>query len=173
MKKLFSLVLVVVLAATMVLGTAAADTVLLEGSNGTIDLSAVVEGDTLEIVAEFDGSNADVAAGWGVGGLCLDGSWSVASGYECTLEATPAAGDRVTFTFDASAVKAAATGDVNVNMYNGFTPVTVTLKSVVVEEGGAEGDDSAQTGDMMNVALLAGVAALAFVAVVASKKANA
>ncbi len=46
-----------------------------------------------------------------------------------------------------------------------------TNGEAIVLGGGA--DDSVETGDMTNIAILAGVAALALVAVVASKKANA
>ncbi len=175
MKKLFSLLLVVVLAATMVLGTAAADTELTLTEYNQFSLADAVEGDTLVLVIECTEATADI--GWGIGGIDLDGDWNVeGQQYEILLEATPAVGDKLTFTYDAMEMKNAASDPANLiaNFYNGFVISSLTLKNAVVEEeGGAEGDDSAQTGDMMNVALLAGVAALAFVAVVASKKANA
>ncbi len=57
------------------------------------------------------------------------------------------------------------TGDAGVSM-----DITLVEPSV---GGGGSADDSVQTGDMTNFALLAGVAALALVAVVASKKAQA
>ncbi len=171
MKKLFTAVLAVALAAVMMFSAAfAADTVLLEGTNGTVDLSTAAEGSKLVVVVECTDDTAGVDAGWGLGGLCIDGGWTVDGGFEAKAEAAPALGDKLTFTWDVDAVKAAATGDVNVNFYNGFTVVTATLSS---PDAPAGDPSTPKTADTMTVLCFAGVAALAMVAVVASKKARA
>ncbi len=167
MKKFLATVLAVSLAAVMVFGTALADTTLSEAGNAELDLSAAVEGDKLVITAEC--TEATAGTGWGVGGLCLAGDWTVTPDYEYKLEADPVVGEKIVVEYDAAAVKAAATGAVQVNFYNGYSVVSVVLKSAPA----AGGDGGEQTADAMSIVLFAGVAAVAFVAVVASKKARA
>ena len=72
----------------------------------------------------------------------------------------------LTFTYDIDALKKAASGDINVNFYNGFEIVKAVIRTA--DEGGA-----AKTADTTTVVLFGAVAVVALVAVVASKKARA
>lgn len=175
MKKLFSLVLAVALCTVLVLGTAfATDTDLglkptddNPAGNGTITdaVKNAPEGAKLVISVKFNEDRDDVKKGWGVGGICINGGWEVDGDYTATLTEDPVKNKVITFTFDIDSIKKDATGDINVNFYNGF----IIEKAVIrTSDGGA-----AKTADTMTVVLFAGVAVLALVAVVASKKARA
>ncbi len=183
MKKLFSLVLVVVLAATMVLGTAAAETTLYSESyaagaeSGTtipVDGYTFTE-ENIELritIATQDAEHAE----WGFGAI-NDSAWANISGLDLKTVAEPGENVTVWTLKEIGDAFAAAGSDPTagliINVWDTYGLVTKVEIVDTTAAAGGEGDDSAQTGDMMNVALLAGVAALAFVAVVASKKANA
>ena len=194
MKKLLSLVLAVALCAVMVLGTAlAADTDLglapsdtNYSGNGTITeaINNAPAGAKLVITVKYtrcliwDGSKEGYAASnYGIGGLCTDGGWSninpdfsaTAPDYGVDDEG---AGKEVplntvlTFTYDIDALKKAASGDINVNFYNGFEIVKAVIRT-------ADAGEPAKTADTTTVVLFGAVAVVALAAVVASKKARA
>jgi len=167
MRKLFRIALAVALVAVMAIGTAfAADTTVLEGTNGTVTdaVNNAEEGAQLVITVKcVDATKAQ--AGWGVGGICIDGGWDVDGDFTSTLAENPVADQTLTFTFDCAAIKTAATGDINVNYYNGFEVVKAVVRTA---DGG-----SAKTADTTTVVLFGAVAVIALVAVVASKKARA
>ena len=167
MKKLLSVIVAVALCAVMVLGTAlAADTVLLEGTNGEVTdaINNAPEGAKIVVTVKYTAEGGTAGAGWGIGGIVTDGSWNVGADFQSTTTAEPAVGDVLTFTFDADAVKNAATGAIQVNYYNGFQVVKAVLRT---------SDGAAKTADTTMVVLFGAVAVVALVAVVATKKARA
>ncbi len=181
MKKLLSTLLVVVLAATMVLGTAMAETTVFseeyaEGFSGTI---TALEGYTfteenIELRITLTALDSE-HVGWGAG--CInDSAWANVTGLELTTGES--AETVLTFTLkeigDAfTAFGSDATAGVIINEWADYANVTkVEVVDTTVNVGGGS-DGGAQTADMTSVAILAGVAALALVAVVASKKVNA
>ncbi len=185
MKKLFSMVLVVALAAVMVLGTAMAEEVVYSESNadgftGTITALSGYTFTEENIELRLTISTADNEHhAWGFG--CInDSAWANVTGLE--LLAAETAGESVmTLTLkeigDAfAAFGSDPTAGVIINDwgdYGSVVKIEIVDTSATVEGGGGDVDDSVQTGDMTNIAILAGVAGLALVAVVASKKANA
>ena len=193
MKKLLATVLSVVLALTMVLGTALADeTVIAEGNADVTEaVTGAPEGSKLVITAEYAPNERPddpvPASGWGVGGIVIDGSWGPAdSEFQATITADPVEGDKITTEFDCDALKKAYSGGIQVNYYNGFVVRKVVLQTPAASsgdgkggegQGDAQGDgkggDAPKTADTMTVVLFAGVAILALGAVVASKKARA
>ena len=202
MKKLLATVLAVVLAMTMVLGTALADEKEIGTENGdyTEAINAAPEGSKIVITAEFTGEEvknwetmetgpvdtSSWTVGWGVGGMCPAGDWTVDGEFQYNIEAIPQIGDKITAEFNLDDVKKEATGAIQVNFYNGFAVRKVVIVSPAAADGdgkGGEGQGDAQgdgkgadtpkTADTMTVVLFAGVAILALGAVVASKKARA
>ena len=177
MRKLFKVVLAVALAAVMVMSTAlAADTDLGITSNATITdaVNAAAAGSKLVVEVEYTEEGGSAGAGWGIGGLCTDGGWGVNDKFEAKTVDEPEVGDVLTFTFDLDAVKAEASGDINLNFYNGFAVKKAVISSPEAQQQDPDPKpDTPKTADTMTVVLFAGVAVLALVAVVASKKARA
>ncbi|MBR6020711.1 MAG: hypothetical protein IK055_10895 [Lachnospiraceae bacterium] len=184
MKKLLATVLAVVLAMTMILGTALADETEIATSNATITdaVTNAPEGSKIVVTVKYDpkdeGGTADgtAGAGWGIGGICTDGSWTVDGAFEAKTSAEPAFGDVLTFEFNVDDIKKAAAGDINLNFYNGFAVQKAVLSTPAGAGDGkadGKGGDAPKTADTMTVVLFAGVAILALGAVVASKKARA
>ena len=176
MKKLLRIALAVALVAVMVIGTAfAADTVLLEGTNGEVTdaINNAPEGAKIVCTVKYDPENANNGEtsgnGWGIGGIVTDGSWTVGTDFQATYssdgEFSLEPGEVKTYTFDADAVKKAATGAIQINFYNGWILQKAVLRT---SDGGA-----AKTADTTTVVLFGAVAVVALVAVVASKKARA
>jgi hypothetical protein len=184
MKKLLRIALAVALCAVMVIGVAlAADTDLGITSNGTIteQITNAPEGAKLVITVKYtraldwQGNPGFAASNYGIGGLCINGGWEVDPDFTCTCgdfgQDANGVGNEVplntveTFSFDLDAVKKAATGDINLNIYNGFEIVKVVIRTA---DSGA-----AKTADTTTVVLFGAVAVVALVAVVASKKARA
>ena len=180
MKKLLRIALAVALCAVMVIGVAlAADTDLGITSNGTIteQVTNAPAGAKLVVTVKYtraldwQGNPGYAASNYGIGGLCINGGWDVDPDFTATVgdygQDTEVPLNTVqTFTFDLDAVKKAASGDINLNFYNGFEIVKVVIRTA--DEGGA-----AKTADTTTVVLFGAVAVVALVAVVASKKARA
>ncbi len=178
MRKLFKVVLAVALAAVMVMSTAlAADTDLGISSNATITdaVNGAAAGSKLVVEVEYTEEGGSAGAGWGIGGLCTDGGWGVNGAFEAKTTDEPEVGDVLTFTFDLDAVKAAASGDINLNFYNGFAVKKAVISSPEAQQQDppTQQPETPKTADTMTVVLFAGVAVVALVAVVASKKARA
>ena len=74
--------------------------------------------------------------GWDIGGLCVDGTWTVDDKYKIVLEKTPAVGDLICAEFSVDEVLegAAALGSdkIMVNIYNGFSVHDVAIVEPVV-----------------------------------------
>lgn len=193
MKKLLATVLAVVLAMTMILGTALADETEIANGNATITdaVTNAPEGSKIVVTVQYDPQDeggtvqGSSKAGWGVGGICTSGSWEVDGDFTATISADPTFGDVTTFEFDVDAIKKAAVGDINLNFYNGWKVTKAVIKTSAAADGDGKGDgagdgkadgkggDAPKTADTMTVVLFAGVAILALGAVVASKKARA
>lgn len=176
MKKLLRIALAVALVAVMAIGTAfAADTVLLEGTNGEVTdaINNAPEGAKIVCTVKYDPENAGngetTGNGWGIGGIVTDGSWTVGTDFQATYSSdgdfSLEPGEVKTYTFDADAVKKAATGAIQINFYNGWILQKAVLRT---SDGGA-----AKTADTTTVVLFGAAAVVALVAVVASKKARA
>ena len=73
------------------------------------------------VVYTAEGGTA--GAGWGIGGICIDGTWTVNGHFEGKTKNEPKIGDTLVFVFDIDEIKREATGDINVNFYNGFSVV--------------------------------------------------
>ena len=194
MKKLLATVLAVVLAMTMVLGTALAAETELATSNADITdaVNGAPAGSKIIIKVEFTGEQVvnwetnelgpapeNLDAGWGVGGLCTAGDWGAVDGdFEYKIPAKPEVGATAEVTFDVDAVKQAASGNILVNFFNGYWVRSVVLKTPdadPVDNPPVDnpGSDTPQTADTMTVVLFAGVAILALAGVVVTKKARA
>ena len=188
MKKLLATVLAVVLAMAMILGTVcAAEEELPRNDDGnaqiTDQITAAPAGSKLIVTVKYDpdsegGTKSGTAdAGWGIGGIGTAG-WDVDADFGATCADKPSFGDELTFTYDVDAIKAAATGDITVNFYNGFLVTKIVLQTPdapKTEDPKTEDpkDDTPKTADTMTVVLFAGVAILALGAVVVTKKARA
>ncbi len=205
MRKLLATILAVALAMVMVLGTALADETVLGDGNGdyTKAITEAPEGSELIITAEFtservtnyetgettpfDPVEEKWTPGWGVGGISFTPDWAVDGEFEYKIEKVPVKGDVVTITYKCDELKKASTGEIKVNLYNGFFTRKVVLKTPAAADGGdgkadgqggdAQGDgkggDAPKTADTMTVVLFAGIALLALGAVVVTKKARA
>ncbi len=179
MKKALVLVLSLMMLLSVV-GVASAETVEIKGEgNGSFDLSSYTEG-TLVITIQYGAEAVEKGVNeyWGVGALCenVDG-WPAVEGFEIKAAGTAVEGETFDVKFDIAAVKAANASVVNV--YNGCTVVKVS-----VETGSSSAadptptttpgkEDTPQTGDAMNVIVLAGLAVVAFGGVMVAKKARA
>lgn len=191
MKKLLATVLAVALAMAMILGTVcAAEEELPRNDDGnaqiTEQITAAPAGSKLIVTAKYDpesegGTKSGTAdAGWGIGGIGTAG-WDVDADFGATCADKPSFGDELTFTYDVDAIKAAATGDITVNFYNGFLVTKIVLQTPDAQEDPKTEDpktedpkeDTPKTADTMTVVLFAGVAILALGAVVVTKKARA
>lgn len=189
MRKLLATILAVALAMVMVLGTALADETEIATSNATITdaVNGAPEGSKLIVTVQCTEVQDSVAAGWGIGGLCVDGTWTVDGDFTSNISADPTLDEVLTFEFNLDDVKKAASGDINLNYYNGYTVTKAVLKTPAAADGGdgkadgqggdAQGDgkggDAPKTADTMTVVLFAGIALLALGAVVVTKKARA
>ena len=190
MKKLLATVLAVVLAMTMILGTALADEQEIATSNSTITdaINAAPEGATLVVTVKYTEQNGSCGgAGWGIGGICTDGTWTVDGAFESKNPEEPEIDQVLTFEFNVDDIKKAASGDINLNYYNGYDVQKAVLKTAAAADGGdgkadgkgdgkaddGKGGDAPKTADTMTVVLVAGVAILALGAVVVTKKARA
>ena len=185
MKKLLATVLVVVLAMTMVLGTALADDQEIANANATITdaINGAPEGSTLVVTVKYTAEGGTAGAGWGIGGICIDGTWTVDGAFESKTTEEPNEGDVLTFEFKVDDIKKAASGDINLNDYNGFAVQSAVLKTPAAggndgktDDGKTDdgkGGDAPKTADTMTVVMFAGIALLALGAVVVTKKARA
>ena len=181
MKKLLATVLVVVLAMTMVLGTALADDQEIANANATITdaINGAPEGSTLVVTVKYTAEGGTAGAGWGIGGICIDGTWTVDGAFESKTTEEPNEGDVLTFEFKVDDIKKAASGDINLNYYNGFAVQSAVLKTPAAggndggKDDGGKGGDAPKTADTMTVVMFAGIALLALGAVVVTKKARA
>ena len=178
MKKILRIVLSSALAAMMMIGTAfAADTVLLEGTNGEVTdaVNSAPDGAVIVCTVKYDPENANngetMGNGWGIGGIVTDGSWCVGSDFQATYssdgEFSLEPGEIKTFTFDVAAVKRAATGEIQINFYNGWI-----LQKAVIRTMDVGSDGSAKTVSTTAIVLLAVIALAAVVAVLVMKKAR-
>ncbi|MBO4653808.1 MAG: LPXTG cell wall anchor domain-containing protein [Lachnospiraceae bacterium] len=181
MKKLLATVLAVVLAMTMILGTALAADQEIATSNATITdaINGAAEGSTLVVTVKYTAEGGTAGAGWGIGGICIDGTWTVDGSFESKTTEEPNEGDVLTFEFNVDDIKKAASGDINLNYYNGFAVQSAVLKSPAAggddggKDDGGKGGDAPKTADTMTVVMFAGIAILALGAVVVTKKARA
>lgn len=124
MKKLMVLVLSLAMMLSMIGAASAAEETLLTG-NGSISVSSLEGYDKLTVTITAD-DPTDTKNGWGLGGLCLDGTWSVTEGFEITSNGEA---DQ-TFEWAVADILAAATGDtINVNCYNNFSIVSVVVST--------------------------------------------
>ena len=191
MKKLLATVLAVVLAMAMILGTVcAAEEELPRNDDGnaqiTEQIDAAPAGSKLIVTIKYDpegegGSRPGASdANYGIGGIGTAG-WDVDADFGVTIAEKPTFGDELTYTFNVDDIKAAKTGDVTVNFYNGWLVTKIVLQTPDAQEDPKTEDpkteepkeDNPKTADTMTVVLFAGVAILALGAVVASKKARA
>lgn len=129
MKKLMVLVLSLAMVLSVIGVAAAEDTTLLTG-NGSIAVADLEGYDTLTVTIQADDPD-DTKNGWGVGGLCLDGSWSVTEGFNFTSNGEA----EQKFVYAVADVVAATTGDtINVNCYNNFSVASVVVSTKAEEE---------------------------------------
>lgn len=184
MKKVMVLVLSLIMLLSVV-GVASAEVVEIKGEgSGSFDLSAYSEG-TLIITIQYgeEAVTKGVNEYWGVGYLCenVDG-WPNVAGFEIFAGGTAVAGETFDVKFDIAKVKAAGASVVNV--YNGCSVVKVSVDtgssaSADPTPGTTETPDtttpeeSPKTGDVMNVVVLAALAAAALGGVIVAKKARA
>lgn len=129
MKKLMVLVLSLAMVLS-VIGVAAAEEKSLLTGNGSIASSDLEGYDTLTVTIQAD-DPADTKNGWGVGGLCLDGSWSVTDGFGFTSNGEA----EQKFEFAVADIQAANPAEtINVNAYNGFSVTSVVVSTKAEEE---------------------------------------
>lgn len=183
MKKVMVLVLSLIMLLSVV-GVASAEVVEIKGEgSGSFDLSAYSEG-TLIITIQYgeEAVTKGVNEYWGVGYLCenVDG-WPNVAGFEIFAGGTAVAGETFEVKFDVAEVKAAGASVVNV--YNGCSVVKVSVDtgssaSADPTPGTTTPDtttpeENPQTGDAMNMVVLAGLAVVALGGVIVAKKARA
>lgn len=134
MKKLMVLVLSLAMMLSVIGAASAEEETLLTG-NGSIAASSLEGYDKLTVTITAD-DPTDTKNGWGLGGLCLDGSWSVTEGYAFTSNGEA----EQTFEWAVADILAAAGETINVNCYNGFS-----IASVVVSTAEAPEDPTEET----------------------------
>ena len=128
----------------------------------TDQITAAPAGSKLIVTVKYDpdsegGTKSGTAdAGWGIGGIGTAG-WDVDADFGATCADKPSFGDELTFTYDVDAIKAAATGDITVNFYNGFLVTKIVLQTPdapKTEDPKTEDpkDDTPKTADTMTVA---------------------
>ena len=129
LKRSFPL-LVAALAMTLLLSLGmafASETVILEGDNGYITeaIENAPAGAKLSVEVEYADDSMNCYAGWGIGGICTDGTWNPS--IFAYADEDPTLGYRQTVLFDVDEIKADGDGEYMVNIYNGFQVVKVTL----------------------------------------------
>ena len=168
-KKIFTLVLALVMSLAMTTTALAAEITVFESTaNGALDANAI---ETMQanpdatFVLEYN-VGAD-KVGWGVGGLCF-GGWTVDTAFECKQVSATATVEKTEWLV--SDILAKGT-EINVNFYNDATPI----KAYLVTADAAEAlDESPKTGDTAPVVLVFGimVAAMGALVIVSRKKAH-
>ena len=128
LKRSFPL-LVAALAMTLLLslGMAFASETVISTDNG--DITEAIEnapaGAKLFVEVEYVDDSINCYAGWGIGGICTDGTWDPS--IFAYADEDPTLGYRQTVLFDVDEIKADGDGEYKVNIYNGFEVVKVTL----------------------------------------------
>ena len=98
-------------------------------SNGPITEAVNYSPDGCVVVVTIRYDHGNTGEGYRIGGLCTDGSWDVDREFEAVIKRELIPGELQTFVFETDKIKKKATGDINVNFYEGFTVVQVTLGS--------------------------------------------
>ena len=172
-KKIMAVVSATMLAMTMVI-SASANTALLTGTagaggdnNGTVDLSSYA-GQTLSVTITCTDPSS-CGNGWGLGGLCAEGTWSVDEAFQVLQDGDATEGQTMTVTYSVDEVTAALGSAPNVNFYNGWEVVTAEIVDEAAAETTETTEDATNAGAVAPVVVVA-LVGVASAAVVASKK---
>lgn len=104
---------------------------ILTGGNG--DITDVLRGAPKECVLVITVVCYEVMdsvwANWGIGGISIDGSWSVDGNFQSTIKHNPVLDEVLVFKFDIDKIRDNATGDIQINYYNGYRVLTAVIGS--------------------------------------------